>query len=134
MKRILTIAIILIGLAGCKRQEEVKITASLTDISLSWKGKTQISYNPANYQLAYNDSKFEYRVYDDKLANWFIVRCSEEPGVEGETVIADVSWTGANSTKSFSALSFEIQKTDDKGLIWLWNASQKIGIVIKNIK
>ena len=50
-----------------------------SEISLSWKGVNQVTYNSADYQLGFNDGKNEYRVYDDKLADWFTVTCSQKP-------------------------------------------------------
>ena len=63
------------------------------DISLTWKGDVQISYSPSTCQLGYNESRNEYRVYDDKLANWFVLKCSEAPSEPGQIISSDVSWT-----------------------------------------
>lgn len=131
---IIILSIALLALSGCNKTPEVEIPITeISDISLTWKGIQQVVYTPSNCQLSYNDQKHEYRVYDDKLANWFCVRCSEKPSSEGQQLYADVSWTGKSSTKTFNALQFTVQKTQDDGLVWLWNASGKIGIVIKNI-
>ena len=119
---------------GCNPQQETEIPLTETsEISLTWKGVRQVTYSPGNYQLAYNDSRHEYRVYDDKLANWFVLRCSEDPVSVGQRISADVSWTGKSSTKEFFGLEFTVEKTDEDGQIWLYNSSYKIGIVIKNI-
>ena len=84
--------------------------------------------------MAFNDRDIEYRVYDDNLTNWFTVKCSQKPMTEGETVVADVSWTGEKSIKSFTGKTFKVAKTDEQGHVWLQNSSDKIGIIIKNIK
>lgn len=107
------------------------ITESDT-VSLTWKEIVQIEYDPATYQLGYNSSRNEYRVYDDRLAYWFVVTCSEKPVSEGQTLTADVSWTGKNKTKSMNALKFNVTKADDTGMVWLWNQANRISIVLKN--
>lgn len=134
MKRIAIIMTIMLLAAGCNRETGTETPLTETsDISLTWKGARQVTYSPDNCQMAYNDARHEYRVYDDKLANWFILRCSEAPVSVGQLISADVSWTGKSSTKEFIALEFSVEKTDENGQIWLYNPSNKIGIVIKNI-
>ena len=105
-----------------------------SEISLSWKGANQVTYNSSDYQLGFNNGKNEYRVHDDKLANWFTITCSQKPVAEGETIIADVAWTGIKGTKSFTEVEFSVEKTDERGYVWLWSNSKKIGIIIKNLQ
>lgn len=126
-------ASLLLVLAGCNREETPELMPEMSEISLTWKGKSQVTYNSASYQLAFNNAKNEYRVYDDKLSNWFVCRCAEKPVSVGQKVTADISWTGESSTKTFVAIEMTVEKVDANGLIWLWSASNKIGIVIKNL-
>ena len=44
-----------------------------------------------------------------------------------------MTWTGRRSTKTFEGISFTVKKTDENGYVWLWNDSDKIGIIIKHI-
>lgn len=123
-----------IMLTGCIQEGDMAgALLEETEISLSWKGVYQITYNSAEYQLGFDTSNNEYRVYDDKLANWFTVTCSQKPVTEGETIMADVKWTGNKGTKAFSDVEFSVEKTDERGYVWLWSNSRKIGIVIKSI-
>ena len=105
--------------------------ATQQDVSLTWKGEQQVLYEPGTYQLGYNSSRNEYRVYDDRLAYWFTVRCSEHPLEEGQDITADVSWTGKSKTMKFNGISMTVKKIDDSGKIWLWGSKERIGIVIK---
>ena len=134
MKRLTTILLFIFALVGCTPEESENKLLEYGEISLIWKDQAQVIFNEDTGQIGYNDQRHEYRVYDDKLADWFVVRCSEEPTEEGQTLSADVSWTGANSPKTFKGLSFSVKKTSPEGLIWLWNESEKIGIILKNIK
>ena len=133
MKRIIILAILALA-AGCQPASEPDTLLSQSEISLTWKGVTQLTYSSKDYQMAFNDRDIEYRVYDDNLTNWFIVKCSQKPMTEGETVVADVSWTGEKSIKSFTGKTFKVAKTDEQGHVWLQNSSDKIGIIIKNVK
>lgn len=134
MKRIIILLCTAMALTGCFEGNTVNTLLYESEICLNWKGDRQITYDGEDYQMAYNDKKNEYRVYDDRLANWFIIRCSEKPCSEGQRLTADVSWTGKKSTKSFTAKTFKVEKTDANGFVWLTCESDKIGIVIKNIQ
>ena len=127
------LAMMLTLLSGCLSSNEfMEALLDCQDISLTWKGQVQVSYDPDSFQLGHNNSRHEYRVYDDRLAYWFIVSCSEQPTHEGQTVKADVSWTGINRTHESKGCTLIVKKVDSSGKIWLWNQEESIGIVVKN--
>lgn len=135
MKRLiilLTMAVLTVGCEFLVVSNEFLL--SQEEVSLSWKNAVQIKYDSASYQMGYNDKNFEYRIYDDKIANWFTIRCSEKPISEGQTIMADVQWTGSKSTMTFTELEFKVEKVGEDGLVWLSNTTNSIGIVIKNIQ
>ncbi len=134
MKRALIIFSLLFALAGCTHESTMASFMESSGISLTWKGNVQVQYNEKTCQLAYNDKKNEFRVYDDKLADWFTLRCAGRPSAEGQTVVADVSWTGDRTPKTFNGLSFTVSRISEDGLIWLWNNDNRIGIIIKDIQ
>ena len=134
MKQLYIATSIMLLLAGCSNfglsdQEWMESD----EINLTWKGNVQVEYSPETFQLGYNNAKNEYRVYDDRLAYWFTIRCSEKPVAEGQTFTADVSWTGMDKVKDFQGLQFVVKKVDDSGLIYLWNQSQSISIIARNL-
>lgn len=134
MNKIITYLIIGLSmvLSSCTQFNLEDFITGHSEIGLTWRGELQIEYSAQDCQLGYNDRRNEYRVYDDKLSHWFVVRCSEKPSSEGQTLSADVSWTGKTEDKSLKGISLQVTKTDDKGKVWLWNESEKIGIIIKN--
>lgn len=134
MRNLLIIIPFMCVLAGCKSDFTENSLMEQSEISLIWKGAVQVTYDEHTGQIGYNDHRHEYRIYDDKLANWFTIRCSEEPSEEGQKLSADVSWTGNKSPKTYNGLSFTVKKISQDGLIWLWNEKEKIGIIIKDIK
>ena len=118
---------------GCTTRDELaEALLENQEISITWKGTVQVSYDPDTFQLGYSSSNNEYRVYDDRLAYWFRVKCSEKPVSEGQTIKADISWTGINKTHEYKDLQLTVKKADGSGLIWLWNSTESLGIIIKN--
>lgn len=133
IRKILLMTALILAAAGCCRYDVDEVLLVKTDISMTWKGQDQFVYIPASCQFSHNITTNEYRAFDDRLSNWFTIRCSERPDTEGQELTADVTWTSTDATKSEKALEFTVHKTDSKGRIWLWNKSKNIGIVIKNL-
>ena len=92
-----------------------------------------MSFDENTCQLGYNSARNEYRVYDENLANWYILKCSAQPTSEGQIVKADLEYTTEKDVKSLTDLEFSVEKTSSDGLVWLWNKERKIGIIIKNL-
>ncbi len=132
MRKIL-ILMILLSAASCIRYDVDEILLVRDDISLTVKGVDQYVYNPLTCQISHNKTKNEYRVYDDKLSGWFLLKCSDMPTDEGQNITADLSWTGDKRQEIMKGLSFKVEKTDGSGKIWLWCKDKSIGIVIKNL-
>ena len=134
MKHLTFILLGLLTLTGCTFYSMEDILLRESEISLSWRGEQQVVYVPSEFQLAFNDRDNEFRVYSDRLGEWFTVKCSEKPSAEGQLLKADVSWTASKSTKQLKSLDMKMEKTDEEGLIWLWNSSHRVGIIIKDIQ
>ena len=135
MKKLIILLTVAVLAGGCEYMVvSNEFLLSQEEISLSWKNAVQIKYNQVSYQMGYSDKNIEYRVYDDKIANWFTLRCSEKPTSENQSIMADVEWTGSKGTKTFTGLEFKVEKISEDGLVWLSNSTNSIGIVIKNIK
>lgn len=127
------IFVVAILASACVRYDLDEVLLSREDVSLTWKGKTQIVYEPATWQMACNDERNEYRVNDDEMANYFIIKCMEKPSYEGQELQADVEWTLKTNIKKFEGIRFEVKKIADDGCIWLWCRSQKIGVTVKRL-
>lgn len=129
-KRIIYMTLALAALTSC-RYDVDEVLLQRSDISLTEKGKLQMSFDEKTCQLGYNQDRNEFRVYDDKIANWFTITCNAYPSSIGQEVTADIEYTTSDDTKSYSGLTFTVEKTSSDGLIWLWCKDKKIGIVIK---
>jgi hypothetical protein len=103
------------------------------DISLSIREELLMSFDENKCQLGFNSACNEYRVYDENLANWFVLKCSAKPTSEGQKVTVDLEYTTEKGIKTLADLEFSVVQTSSDGLVWLWNKDRKIGIVIKNL-
>lgn len=132
MKRLIMIAV-LAAAVSCSPYDIDEVLLQRDDISMTLKGDEQFSYDPLTCQMSHNSTTGEYRIFDDRLSNWLIVKCYERPSNEGQELTADVTWTASSSTRTMKGLTFRVEKTDKSGTIWMWCRQKSIGIVIKNL-
>lgn len=124
--------IVALALTCCNRhnQEEINAWAEGTDeFSATHKGRVILSYHPLQDQTgtAHN----EFWMAHDNLDYYFRIRLEQTP-VEGESVKGDFQYKTDNGTrKEKTGLDFKLIKTGPDGKMWLYNTSQKIGLVIR---
>lgn len=131
MKRHLIIMLAALICAGCSDFNIDEVLLNSTEVSVSLKGKVQYTFNPDKGQAAYDRESNLYRYFDDDLGSWFEIRCSTRPATEGEVIKADIDWATKTSFRTEEGMVFTVEKTDETGMIWLWNDSEDIGIIIK---
>lgn len=134
MKRIIIIFTAVLAAVGCNPYDIDEILLQRDDISLTVKGELVFSYDPADCQLGQNEESGSFRVFDDKLGNWFILNCRTTPDTEGQSLKADLEYTSQTDTKKLNGLTFVVKKTDRNGYVWLWNDERKIGVIVRKIK
>ena len=132
MKRIFLLVLALAAVSF-NRFDVDEILLIRDDVSLTWKGEEQFSYDPARCQMGFNASRNEFRAQTDNLSSWFVIRCAEMPVAEGDEIEADVSWTGVSDTRNMKGLEFKVKRISDNGMIWLWCKSAKIGVTIMKL-
>lgn len=133
MKKAL-IAIMAVALiSSCCMYDIDEVLLKRDDVSITQKGNVLMSYDPLTCQMSHNHADNTFMVYDDTIANWFIVSCNTDPTTVGQELTADVTWTTRTDTKIEKDLKLTVEKTDQNGNIWLWNKSRCIGIVIKRL-
>lgn len=117
--------------AGCNTAEPEEVLLPREDISLTIRGKLHISFSSDTFQTGFNEQRNEFRVTDDKLGEWFVLRCSEMPVETGQELNGSLEYSTDTVPQKHDRLTFSVQKMSDDGLIWLWNETRKIGIVVK---
>ena len=134
MRKVLTLMFAALLCAACNRNETDEILLQNTDISLSLKGKLQYTFNPNKGQAAYNDDRTSYRYTDDDLSSWFVLECQSRPANTGDHVTADLKWASKTSFGDEQGLEFIIKQTDENGMIWMWNDTKNIGLIIRDFE
>ena len=128
---ILLLSILLLG-TGCKKKVEMDLDMYNSEqVSLMVKGKKVFSYDEGDGQLAYNRSLRQFRAGNDDMTSFFIITCSDLPRQEEQEITADIQWTSGSSLKTSRGIRLKVEKYDGTGLVWLWNAADKTGAVVK---
>ena len=123
--------ILLLG-TGCKEKVDMDLEMYNSDqVSLMVKGKKVFTFSEGDGQLGYNGTLRQFRAGNDDMTSFFVLTCSELPRQEGQEIRAELKWTSGSSVKTSNNLVFKVEKYDNTGLVWLWNATDKTGAVVK---
>ena len=135
MRKDLCITALLFSLllgTGCKEKVEMDLEMYNSDqVSLMVKGKKVFTYTEGTCQLGYNPSLRQFRAGNDDMTSFFVLTCSDLPRQEGQEIRAEIKWTSGSSVKTSGGVTLKVEKYDGTGLVWLWNASDKTGAVVK---
>ena len=129
------IGLFLISLAlltGCKKKVEMDLDMYNSDqVCLMVKGKKVFLYDEGTGQLGYNRALHQFRAGNDDMTGFFVITCDALPREVGQEIRADIQWTSGSSVKTSSGISLKVEKYDGTGLVWLWNATDKTGAIVK---
>lgn len=134
MKKLIIFALALLSMAACLKYDIDEILLERTDVSLTFKGKLQYAFAAEYGQITINSGRTLFRYMTDDLANWMEVKCQSKPGGVGEKLIADIKWKSTLSSGEEKGLEFEIRQTDGNGMIWLWNKTNNIGLILRDFE
>ena len=132
MRKYLYIIALILLCSGCKEKVEMDLDLYNSEqVSLMVKGKRVYTYTEGDGQLGFNRTLRQFRAGNDDMTSFFVLTCSELPRQEGQEIRAELKWTSGSSVKTSSGLIFKVEKYDDTGLVWLWNATDKTGAVVR---
>lgn len=127
-------ALAALTLTACAEYDINEVLLVRDDVSLTLRGKPHYVFAADYGQMATNADRTTYRYMTDDLMNWLEVKCQSKPGGVAEKIIADIKWKSTISSGEENNLEFEIKQTDGNGMIWLWNKSNNIGLVIRDFE
>ena len=136
MNRCVYIAVLLLSMfvTGCLEEKVDEILMQQDDVSLVVRGSVILHYDGNTCQMAYNAKKSEYRVMDDGMAHYFILKCDSDLSDLEQVLTAELRYTTLTDIKVEKGLTFSIVKVEPStGKFWLWCQSRKIGIVVRKI-
>lgn len=122
-------------MTSCDRTLEPDSTfVGSSDIELTVGGSVIYKYDPATWQLGYNPTKKEFRVFDDSMKKYYTVTCSAIPSSTGQKLEATVTWSSGTSTQSAKG-KFEVAKAQGD-TFWLWCGDKKTrtGVTVRVLR
>lgn len=136
-KTILSYMTVIVSLTGCIgdpfTEDEFVGSVENSGVTLMEKGRTILEYDPSTWQVGFNDAKKEFRVHDDWMRYYYILRCKTMPVEEGQIVDATLEWTTYDDNESRSA-AFKVSKIWTDGRILLWNSQYQLGAVVVEVR
>ena len=131
-KYLYILALAVLASTGCKEKVEMDLEMYNSEqVSLMVKGKKVFTYDEGTGQLGYNRTLRQFRTGNDDMTSFFVLTCSDLPREEGQEIQADIQWTSGSSVKTTSGVTLKVEKYDGTGLVWLWNAADKTGAIVK---
>ena len=131
-KYLYIVGLLLLALTGCKEKVDMDLDMYNSEqISLMVKGKKVFSYDESTGQLGYNRTLRQFRAGNDDMTSFFVLTLNELPRQESQEIRGNLQWTSGSSVKTSSGLTFKVEKYDGTGLVWLWNAEDKTGAVVR---
>lgn len=88
------------------------------------------TYDPATCQLAFSRDLKEFRAHTDNMSDFYAVRFTELPTIQGQTVTADLTWTTERDVLTRKNLTLEVVRIEGDQF-WLWSNSGRIGLCIR---
>ena len=127
------LALLVLAFTGCdnKKVEMDLDMYNSEQVSLMVRGKKVFVFDELNGQLAYNRTLRQFRAGNDDMSNYFVLTCNDLPREEGQEIRADLQWKSGNAVKNTSGVTLKVEKYDGTGLVWLWNATDKTGAIVK---
>lgn len=100
------------------------------EAGLTIGGSQTYEFSTASVQMSFNESKKQFRVFDDGMRNYYVVTVDKIPSGEGSAFTADLVWTTATDVRKRSGVKFKVIRVS-QDLLWCWNKKDDIGVVVR---
>lgn len=127
------VAFLLLITAFVSCQESEVDTSFLEDYEVCLKvdGKVVHEYDPLTWQLSYNSLSNTFRVHNDNMSEYFVLKCNSAPTYTGQNLTGSLEWSTPSDIKTGSGLSLTIEQMDASGNVWLWCSKKNIGVCVR---
>ena len=88
------------------------------------------SRSRSSRKLSFSRDRKEFRAHTDNMSDFYAVRFTELPTIQGQTVTADLTWTTERDVLTRKNLTLEVVRIEGDQF-WLWSNSGRIGLCIR---
>ena len=117
-------------LTGCTDKRMRSAFSENDEIRLMVGGSIPFTYEPNTCQLSFSRDRKEFRAHTDNMSDFYAVRFTELPTIQGQTVTADLTWTTERDVLTRKNLTLEVVRIEGDQF-WLWSNSGRIGLCIR---
>lgn len=99
------------------------------------KSNTIFEYSPADCQIGYRPAGNEFRMSDDRMGEYVVLKLEKIPS-NGEETTGTLTYTTPTNIITKSELHLKLVKEKDNAMgrtLWFWNKKNGIGIVVSTI-
>ena len=127
---LLFVTVLLPVLTGCTDKRMRSAFSENDEIRLMVGGSIPFTFEPNTCQLSFSRDRKEFRAHTDNMSDFYAVRFTELPTIQGQTVTADLTWTTERDVLTRKNLTLEVVRIEGDQF-WLWSNSGRIGLCIR---
>lgn len=128
--RLCILAMLSLGFCSCQGVTELSSFVLDSTVRLELDGNKVFSYDEADCQLAFNESRCEFRAHSDTMLDYFVLQLSEIPNKTGTAVTANIRWSTLYGESEKENVTLETKRISGD-IIWLCDASRHTAVVVR---
>jgi len=132
MRKLIFIVTTAVLLSSCSAEPDFSLSESATP-RIERDSKALLEYDENFHQMAFDNAKNEFRITTDNMTDFLVVDLDALPTTAPSSVKAlSIQWSSAGGIISKTNLKMDVIKIEGNK-IWLWNASEKIGLCLSTL-
>lgn len=104
---------------------------SPAELGLTFKGEKYDRFTEETSQYGYRKDVNEFRVSNDNMSDYFVLRLDRIPSVGDETT-GTLIYTTVDDIVTKSGMHFKLVKAENE-YYWFWNKKNSIGAVVRKL-